>query len=45
MDVQRSVRAACVEPLLELGTLIKDVVEFESFIQPCLDRLAEDGSR
>nr|VZI04039.1 unnamed protein product [Spirometra erinaceieuropaei] len=44
-DSQRIVRAACVAPLLELGRLLSDAKEFETMIQPCLDKLAEDGSR
>ncbi|CAH8551387.1 unnamed protein product [Schistosoma turkestanicum] len=44
-DNQRVVRAACLQPLVELGRMITDSAEFESTVRPCIDKLAGDPSR
>ncbi len=45
-DSQRIVRSACVGPLLELGKMLTaETNEFETMLQPSLDKLNEDGSR
>uniref|UniRef100_A0A5K3FY82 HEAT repeat-containing protein n=2 Tax=Mesocestoides corti TaxID=53468 RepID=A0A5K3FY82_MESCO len=45
-DSQRVVRSACVGPLLELGKMLTTGTnEFETILQPSLDKLNEDGSR
>ncbi|CAH8656553.1 unnamed protein product [Dicrocoelium dendriticum] len=44
-DNQRVVRAACVEPLIELGRLTADPNDFDSSVRPCIDKLAADPTR
>ncbi|CDS43296.1 Serine:threonine protein phosphatase 2A 65 kDa [Echinococcus multilocularis] len=46
-DSQRIVRAACVEPILELGKMLNnnETTEYETMVQASLDKLNEDGSR
>lgn len=44
-DNQRVVRAACVDPLIELGRLTTDPSDFDSSVRPCIEKLAADPTR